>query len=103
MEFSESITRLPLADVPFPGVDGYSVRSSDGLVVFFHFKEEAIVLPHTHGAQWGAVLEGEVELTLNGVTEVRRPGQAYTIGAGSPLGAGGGRDAPGGVLRGTGS
>jgi len=82
MEFSDLITRLPLAEVPFPGVDGYMVRSSDGLVVFFHFKEEAIVPPHSHGAQWGTVLEGEVELTLSGVTQVRRPGDSYDIGNG---------------------
>jgi quercetin dioxygenase-like cupin family protein len=82
MEFSDLITRLPLADVPFPGVDGYMARAPEGLVVFFHFKDETIVPPHSHGAQWGAVLAGEVELTLSGVTQVRRPGDSYSIGEG---------------------
>jgi len=82
MEFSDLITRLPRADVPFAHVDGYMARAEQGLVVFFHFKEETIVPPHSHGAQWGAVLDGEVELTLSGVTRSLRPGQSYSIAAG---------------------
>ena len=82
MEFSDLITRLPLADVPFPAVDGYMARAPEGLVVFFHFKEETVVPPHSHGAQWGAVLAGEVTLTKSGETQVRRPGQSYTIANG---------------------
>ncbi len=82
MEFPALITRLPLADVPFPGVDGHMLRSPDGLVVFFHFKEETIVPPHAHGAQWGTVVDGALELTIDGVTRVFHPGESYTIRAG---------------------
>lgn len=82
MEFSPLITGLPQADLPFPGVTGYMLRSEDGLLVFFHFTEETIVPPHSHGAQWGTVLQGEIELTIGGVTRTYRPGDSYSIAAG---------------------
>ncbi|NPV67824.1 MAG: cupin domain-containing protein [Anaerolineae bacterium] len=82
MEFPELITRLPLADVPFPGVDGHMLRSADGLVVFFHFRVATTVPPHAHGAQWGTVVDGTLELTIGGETRLYRPGDSYTIRAG---------------------
>ncbi len=79
MEYSDLITRLPLADLPFSGADGYMLRSERGLAVFFHFKEETALPPHSHGAQWGTVLAGEIELTIGGVTRTYRPGESYSI------------------------
>jgi len=82
MEFPEFITRLPLADVPFPGVDGHMLRSADGLVVFFHFQVETIVPPHAHGAQWGTVVDGALAMTIGGVARTYHAGESYTIRAG---------------------
>lgn len=82
MEFPEMITSLPLADLPFPGVDGHMLRSADGLVVFFHFRVETTVPPHTHGAQWGTVVDGMLELTIGGAPHTYQPGDSYTIRAG---------------------
>ncbi|MFC1961392.1 cupin domain-containing protein [Chloroflexota bacterium] len=82
MEFSELITRLPQADLPYDGVVGYLLRSDDGLLVFLHFVEESIVPPHAHGAQWGTVLAGSIELTIGGVTKTYRPGESYSIASG---------------------
>lgn len=87
MDYPPIITRLPQADVPFPGIDAYMLRSPDGLLVFFHFTQETIVATHSHGAQWGTVLEGEIELTIGGETRVYRPGEGYVIAAGQPHGA----------------
>lgn len=82
MDYPPLITRLPQADVPFPGVGAYMLRSEDGLLIFFHFTRETVVPPHSHGAQWGTVLEGEIELTIGGQTRTYRPGDSYVIGAG---------------------
>jgi len=40
------------------------------------------VPPHRHGAQWGVVLAGRMELTLGGKTEYYGPGQTHYIPAG---------------------
>ncbi len=82
MVYSEFIKHLPLADVPFPGVDGYMLRSDDGLTVFFHFKQAIEVPPHSHGAQWGIVVKGAFEMTIGGVTRQLSPGNSYVIGRG---------------------
>lgn len=82
MEFNELITQLPQADIPYDGVVGYMLRSTDGLLVFMHFTVESIVPPHAHGAQWGTVLSGSIDLTIGGVTKTYRPGESYSIAAG---------------------
>ncbi len=82
MDYPLLITRLPQAEVPFPGIDAYMLRSEDGLLVFFDFTRETIVPPHAHGAQWGTVLEGAIELTIGGMTRTYGPGDSYVIGAG---------------------
>ena len=82
MDYPPIITRLPLADLPFPGIDGHMLRSEDGLLIWFDFPEETILPAHSHGAQWGTVLEGEIELTIGGETRTYRPGDSYSIAAG---------------------
>ena len=82
MDFAGLIEGLPEADLPLDGVTGHMLRSEDGLAVFFHFEAEAVVPPHSHGAQWGTVLSGTIELTIDGVTRTYRPGESYHVGAG---------------------
>ncbi len=82
MDYPPLITRLPQADVPLPGVEAYMLRSEDGLLVFFHFRQETDVPPHAHGAQWGTVLEGALTLTIGGQTRTYQPGESYSIAAG---------------------
>lgn len=82
MQFPEHITRLPVADVPLPNSTGYMLRSPDGLLLFFEFTADTDLPVHSHGAQWGTVLEGQITLTIGGETRVYRPGDSYSIGAG---------------------
>jgi quercetin dioxygenase-like cupin family protein len=82
MGYPEFITRLPLADVPFPNVQGYMLRSADGLQVFFYFPEETVVPMHSHGAQWGIMVEGQMEFTVGEETKIYKAGDSYVIGAG---------------------
>ena len=41
------------------------------------------VAPHSHGEQWGIVVEGEMELTVDGRTRRCGPGDSYHIPAGA--------------------
>ncbi|MEI2804697.1 cupin domain-containing protein [Albidovulum sp.] len=79
------IRALPALDLPFPddAVRTNAVRSDAGLVVFFTFLKDFDLPPHSHKGQWGTVLEGAIELTLNGVTRRYGPGEPYDIAAGT--------------------
>jgi len=81
--FPEIITNLPRADVPLAGVRAYLFQGKDKQLVFMTFDDDVDVPEHAHAAQWGAVLEGEIELTVGGETNTYRPGDTYFIPAGA--------------------
>jgi quercetin dioxygenase-like cupin family protein len=80
--FPNMVTNLPEADIPFQGVYGWLLQGADHQLVFFDIEPIGVVPPHSHGDQWGIVLEGEVELTMNGETHIIGPGKTYFIPAG---------------------
>ncbi len=89
MSYPDFIKAFPSIDVPFPEdvVQTAAVRSDAGLVMFFTFLKDMVLPPHSHGAQWGTVVEGEIELTIGGATKVYRAGDSYSIPAGVEHGA----------------
>ncbi len=89
MPYPDFIRAFPEIDVPFPDdvVQTAVVRSDDGLVAFFTFLKDMVLPPHSHGAQWGTVIEGEIELTIGGQTKTYRAGDSYDIPAGVEHGA----------------
>lgn len=76
---------FPALDLPFPddAVQTSAIRSDAGLVVFFTFLKDFDLPPHSHGAQWGSVIEGAIEFTIGGVTRRYGPGDSYDIPAGT--------------------
>ena len=84
MAFSAFIDALPGLDIPFPAdvVQARAIGSPEGLVVFFTFLQDMDLPAHAHGAQWGTVIEGQLELTIGDETAIYRPGDSYTIPAG---------------------
>ncbi len=89
MPYPDFITAFPSIDVPFPDdvVQTAALRSESGLVVFFTFLKDMTLPTHAHGAQWGSVIEGEIEFTIGAETRTYRPGQSYFIPAGVEHGA----------------
>lgn len=89
MPFPDFFRTFPGLAVPFPEevVQIAAIRSDAGLVAFFTF-HQAMTLPmHSHGAQWGTVVEGEIVFTIGGDTRTYRPGDSYLIPAGVEHGA----------------
>lgn len=80
--YPDVIENLPEADIPMAGVRGKLLQSERGQVVFFEISATAKVPPHAHGAQWGVVLDGEMELTIDNDTRTYRKGDTYFIPAG---------------------
>jgi quercetin dioxygenase-like cupin family protein len=46
-----------------------------------HFAEDVGLPEHSHAAQWGLVLEGQIEMTIEGDTAVYGKGERYFIPA----------------------
>jgi quercetin dioxygenase-like cupin family protein len=89
MPFPDFIMSFPRMDVPFPEdvVQTRAIRSDHGLTAFFTFLQDMELPAHSHGAQWGTVVEGEIEFTIGGETRIYHPGDSYTIPAGVEHGA----------------
>ena len=78
-EYPEMVTRLPQADIKFNGLQGWIFQGFDQQMVFFQIEPIGKVTEHTHGAQFGMVLEGEMSLTMGGETRIFRKGDTYFI------------------------
>ena len=89
MAFPDFIKAFPGIAVPFAEdvVQTAAVKSDAGLVAFFTFLKDMELPMHAHGAQWGTVIEGEIEFTIGGETMIYRPGDSYLIPAGVMHGA----------------
>src|SRR5437667_142849 len=57
--FPACITSLPEVDVSFSGVRGWLAQGATTQVVFFDIEASVDVPPHSHGEQWGIVVNGE--------------------------------------------
>jgi quercetin dioxygenase-like cupin family protein len=89
MPFPDFFSAFPGIDVPLPPdvLHVSAIRSDAGLVAFFTFLKDVELPLHSHGAQWGSVIEGEIELTIGADTRIYRPGDSYLIPAGVMHGA----------------
>jgi len=76
------ISDLPEAEIPFDGVRGWLSQGTDHQIVFFEIEAIGEVKAHKHGAQWGVVFEGEMELTIGGKANSYMKGDSYFIPAG---------------------
>lgn len=77
--FPEIIRKLPAIDVPLQGVRGWLLQSDDQQMVFFDIAAGSQVPPHSHCAQWGLVVEGEMSLTIGEDSKIYRKGDWYFI------------------------
>jgi quercetin dioxygenase-like cupin family protein len=80
--FPDLVSRLPRADIPIGGVTAHLLQGEDNQVLFMEFSKDVTVPPHAHGAQWGTVLDGRIDLTIDGVERSYVKGDSYFIPAG---------------------
>ncbi len=73
------IKNLPEADIEFKGIRGWISQAENHQIVFFDIEPIGEVTAHSHGAQWGMVVEGEMELTIGGNTKTYKKGDSYYI------------------------
>lgn len=80
--FPEAIRKLPEADIPISGLTAYLSQDKNHQLVFMHFSQDAEVPAHSHLAQWGIVLEGKIDLTVEGEEFTYTKGDRFYILAG---------------------
>ncbi len=80
--FPEPIAALPKADIPLDGLTAYLSQAGSHQILFMEFEEDIDLPEHTHAAQVGIVLEGKIELVIDGTKNCFAKGDRYYIPAG---------------------
>jgi quercetin dioxygenase-like cupin family protein len=82
--FPDIITNLPEADIPIDGLHTHLFQGAHQQFVFMSFDSDVEIHQHSHEAQWGVVLDGEIELTINGDKLTYKKGDTYYISENTP-------------------
>ena len=77
--FPESILKLPRADIPIDGLKAYIAQGNLFQILYMEFEKDVIIEEHSHESQWGVILEGQIDLTIEGKEFVFRKGDRYFI------------------------
>lgn len=80
--FPDIVTNLPTADIPLEGLRAYLLQGENQQIIFMAFDNDVQVPEHLHEAQWGAVLDGEIHLTIDGKESRLGKGDTYFIPGG---------------------
>ena len=80
--FPEPIRQLPEAAMPLRGVRAYLSQADTHQVLFMQFSEDDEMPEHAHAAQMGIVLEGRIDLVIDGLKRTYRKGDRYFIPGG---------------------
>jgi quercetin dioxygenase-like cupin family protein len=80
--FPKPIQNLPQADIPLKGISAYLSQSERHQIIFMEFDENIDLPEHAHAAQIGIVLEGQIDLVIDGERRNYTKGDRYYIPAG---------------------
>lgn len=80
--FPKPILDLKEADIPFEGAKAYLSQSDNHQILFMEFDKDINLPEHSHESQWAVVLEGKIELVIDGVNKVYTKGDRYYIPGG---------------------
>ena len=81
--FPEAIRNLPLADITLDGLKAYLSQGDSHQILFMEFTEDVELSEHSHEAQWGIVLAGEIDFTIDGVERTYTKGDSVFIPKGA--------------------
>ena len=77
--FPAPIKDLPEADIPINGLKAYLSQSENHQILYMEFHEDVELPEHAHESQWGIVLAGEIDLTVDDVKKRYSRGDTYFI------------------------
>ena len=82
--FPEPIRGLPKADIPLKGLRAYLSQSENHQILFMQFEQDVDLPEHSHAAQVGTVIEGRIDLVIDGEKHTFTKGDLYYIPHGVP-------------------
>jgi quercetin dioxygenase-like cupin family protein len=77
--FPEPIRSLPGADISLKGIRAYLSQAENHQIIFMEFQEDVDLPEHSHAAQVGIVLEGRIDLVIDGEKQTYMKGDRYYI------------------------
>ena len=77
--FPEPIQKLPKADIPLKGLKAYLSQASNHQIIFMEFEKDVDLAEHAHAGQFGVVLEGRIDLVIDGENHTFIKGDRYFI------------------------
>lgn len=81
-EYPAVITSLPEADIRFKGIRAWIMQGDNTQLVFFEMDSSATVPEHSHDyVQWGMVIDGQMNLIIDGKSMICTKGSEYLIPA----------------------
>jgi mannose-6-phosphate isomerase-like protein (cupin superfamily) len=82
--FADPIVALPEADIPFKGIHAYLSQGKNHQIIFMQFDEDVDLPEHAHEGQIGFVLEGRIDMVINGKERSFLKGDRYYIPKDTP-------------------
>jgi quercetin dioxygenase-like cupin family protein len=80
--YPEVIMRLPEADISIKDIEAHVLQGEKHQLVFFEMEPSTLVPEHRHEYdQWGMMIEGKMELIIDGKTRICKKGDEYVIPA----------------------
>jgi len=80
--FPEPIRNLPEADIPLKGIRAFLSQADSHQIIFMEFEEDVDLPEHSHAAQVGIVIQGEIDLVVDGESRTYGKGSIYHIPSG---------------------
>ena len=77
--FPEPIRALPQADIPLEGCTAYLSQAENHQILYMQFEKTVILPEHSHEDQVGFVLEGKIDLKIDGIQHTFTKGERYHI------------------------
>ena len=77
--FPEPIRNLPEANILFDGIKAYLSQADNHQIIFMEFSEDVEIPEHSHESQWAIVLEGKLDLTIDGTMHTYSKNERYFI------------------------
>jgi quercetin dioxygenase-like cupin family protein len=82
--FPKPVASLPQADIPIDGISAFLSQSDTHQIIFMEFEKDVALPEHSHAAQVGFVIEGKIELIIDGERKNFEKGKIYYIPEGVP-------------------
>ncbi len=77
--YPDIIKTLPKVDINIDGIEAWLAQGETFQIVFFEIQPGVTIPPHSHKAQYGMLIEGEMTLTISDQTKRLKSGDSYYI------------------------